>query len=88
MTLPAEMALSVALASGSISSRAASPTAKYIFSESWKTRRHLQNSLFLGLGGDVFNELYDVLKIVKSQVGTVIQPNRVSRYLFECISFS
>jgi hypothetical protein len=65
ITLPVEMALSVALASGSISSRAAGPTANYISRESWKTRNHLRNSLYLGLGSDVFSELHDVFENCK-----------------------
>lgn len=66
ITLPAEMVLSVALASGTISSRAAGPTAGYISKESWKTRKHLQNSHYLGLGSDVFGELFDTYENCKS----------------------
>ena len=60
MTLPAEITLSVALASGSIASRAASPTACYILDASRQTREHLHKSLYLGLGSEVFKELFDV----------------------------
>ena len=60
MTLPAEITLSAALASGSIVSCGASPTASYILDAASQTRKHLQNSIFLGLGSEVFNELYDV----------------------------
>ena len=60
ITLPAEMALSVALTAGTISSRAASPTANYIFDASRQARKHLHKSLYLGLGGEVFSDLFDV----------------------------
>ncbi len=60
MILPAEITLSVALASGSIASRAASPTACYILAESRLTRERMQKSIYLGLGSEVFNELFDV----------------------------
>jgi len=60
MTIPAEITLSVALASGSIASRAASPTARYILDASRQTREHLHKSIFLGLGSEVFNDLFDV----------------------------
>lgn len=60
MTLPADIKLSVALPSGSIASRAASPTADYILDASRQTRESLQKSIYLGLGSEVFNELFDV----------------------------
>ena len=60
MMLPAEITLSVALASSSVASRAAGPTACYIFDASRQTREHLQKSIFLGLGSEVFNELLEV----------------------------
>jgi hypothetical protein len=62
MTLSAEIPNSIVFASGPIVSRGASPTAYYIFSESWKTRKHFQNSLYLGLGSEVFNELLDAFE--------------------------
>lgn len=60
MMLPTEITLSFALASGSVVSRAASPTANYILDASRQTRRHLHNSIYLGLGSEVFSELFDV----------------------------
>jgi hypothetical protein len=60
MTIPADIKLSVALPSGSIASRAASPTADYIRDESRQAREHLHKSLYLGLGSEVFSDLFDV----------------------------
>jgi len=62
MTFPAEITLSVALASSSVASRAASPTATYIFDATRQTRQQLQKSRYLGLGSDVFNELLEVFE--------------------------
>ena len=58
MILPAEITLSVALASGSIASRAAGPTAFEVAQQS--RREYLHKSLYLGLGGEVFSDLFDV----------------------------
>ena len=58
MMLPAEITLSVALASGSIASRAAGPTAFEFFQQSrWES---LSKSLYLGLGNEVYGDLFDV----------------------------
>jgi len=54
------IALFTVLASGPISSRASSPTANYILKASQDSRRQLQNSLYLGLGSSVFEELADI----------------------------
>lgn len=62
ITLPAEMALSAALAAGTVSSRGASPTASFISQESWKTRSRLRDSIFLGLGSEAFDALHDVFE--------------------------
>lgn len=62
ITLPAEIALSYALASGTVSSRAGGATASYITDQSLKTRNHLRNSFSLGLGKEVFNELLDIFE--------------------------
>ena len=59
MALPL-VALSTALASGAMKSRAASPTADYLLTVSLQSRKHFQNSLVLGLGSAVFADLQAV----------------------------
>src|SRR5688572_3298998 len=54
-----EMSASVLVATGSISSRAASETAHFVAARAKETRNHLQNSYTLGLRGKgVFDELW------------------------------
>lgn len=59
MMLPAEITLSVALASGSIASRAAGPITAYKFSQQsrWDS---LNKSTYLGLNSGVLDDLFDV----------------------------
>jgi hypothetical protein len=54
-----------ALASGTVLSRAASPTAGYISTVFMQNRNHMRNSLYLGLGSAVFEDLCEVFE--KSQ---------------------
>jgi hypothetical protein len=82
-----EMAASTILSLGSVTSRGASDTARFVFEEAERGRRRLQDSYFIGLAGKgVFDDLYSVAErcLMRNWDGYGAAPVSADVYALAC----